>query len=236
MIRLDMSEFMEKHSVSKLIGAPPGYIGYEEGGQLTESVRHKPFSVLLFDEIEKAHPDVFNALLQILDEGHLTDSKGRRVDFKNTIVILTSNVGAEEFTKREQRPDKAVLLDLLKGHFRPEFINRLDDVIGFNALSKEGVVEIVKLRFADLNSRLLEQGITAQLTQEASEALATRGYDPDFGARPVNRCIQDELETPLSRLILSNEMKEGDKVCIGYQEGHFDFEVEKGEEVEEVKL
>ncbi len=238
MIRLDMSEYMEKHAVSKLIGAPPGYVGYEEGGQLTEAVRRKPYSVILLDEIEKAHPDVFNILLQILDDGRLTDAKGRTVDFSNTVIIMTSNVGSEylmnlskeEFEKNYDKIKKQIMEELKK-RFRPEFLNRIDEIIIFHPLAEEEIKRIVDLLIAKLNKRLEERGIKIKLTEEAKTELAKRGYVPEFGARPLRRTIQREIETPLSVKILEGSVKEGDTVVVDYdkEKGEFTFKVEKEE-------
>ncbi len=238
MIRLDMSEYMEKHAVSKLIGAPPGYVGYEEGGQLTEAVRRKPYSVILLDEIEKAHPDVFNILLQILDDGRLTDAKGRTVDFSNTVIIMTSNVGSEylmnlskeEFEKNYDKI-KEQIMEELKKRFRPEFLNRIDEIIIFHPLAEEEIKRIVDLLIAKLNKRLEERGIKIKLTEEAKTELAKRGYVPEFGARPLRRTIQREIETPLSVKILEGSVKEGDTVVVDYdkEKGEFTFKVEKEE-------
>ncbi len=237
-IRLDMSEYMEKHAVSKLIGAPPGYVGYEEGGQLTEAVRRKPYSVILLDEIEKAHPDVFNILLQILDDGRLTDAKGRTVDFSNTVIIMTSNVGSEylmhlskeEFEKNYDKI-KEQIMNELKKRFRPEFLNRIDEIIIFHPLSEEEIKKIVDLLISKLNKRLEERGIKVKLTEEAKSELAKRGYVPEFGARPLRRTIQREIETPLSVKILEGSVKEGDTVVVDYDKdkGEFTFNVEKEE-------
>lgn len=237
-IRLDMSEYMEKHAVSKLIGAPPGYVGYEEGGQLTEAVRRKPYSVILLDEIEKAHPDVFNILLQILDDGRLTDAKGRTVDFSNTVIIMTSNVGSEylmhlskeEFEKNYDKI-KEQIMNELKKRFRPEFLNRIDEIIIFHPLSEEEIKKIVDLLISKLNKRLEERGIKVKLTEEAKSELAKRGYVPEFGARPLRRTIQREIETPLSVKILEGSVKEGDTVVVDYdkEKGEFNFNVEKEE-------
>ncbi len=238
MIRLDMSEYMEKHAVSKLIGAPPGYVGYEEGGQLTEAVRRKPYSVILLDEIEKAHPDVFNILLQILDDGRLTDAKGRTVDFSNTVIIMTSNVGSEylmnlskeEFEKNYEKI-KEQIMEELKKRFRPEFLNRIDEIIIFHPLAEEEIKRIVDLLIKKLNKRLEERGIKVKLTEEAKSELAKRGYVPEFGARPLRRTIQREIETPLSVKILEGSVKEGDTVVVDYdkEKGEFTFKVEKEE-------
>ena len=229
LIRLDMSEFMEKHSVSRLMGAPPGYIGFEEGGQLTEAVRTKSYSCILLDEIEKAHPDVFNILLQIFDDGHLTDAKGRRVDFRNTVVIMTSNIGAETIKKESaigfvSRTDEAKvqklsyekmrdkLLEEMKKSFRPEFINRLDGTVVFHSLTKEHIIQIVDLMLSQVGIQLKEQGIGLEVTTEAKELLAEKGFDPTFGARPLRRTIQNMIEDPLSEKILQGEYHDGDTV------------------------
>ena len=220
MVRIDMSEYMEKYSVSRLIGAPPGYVGYEEGGQLTEAVRRKPYSVVLFDEIEKAHPDVFNVLLQVLDDGRITDSQGRTVDFKNTILIMTSNIGSsyllegidENGNIREE--SKALVMNDLRAHFRPEFLNRLDETIMFKPLTRDNISSIVKLMMEDLNKRLEDRQIRVELTDEAMKAVIDGGYDPVYGARPLKRYLQKYVETLSARLILSGTVGEGDTIEI----------------------
>ncbi|MCS7233012.1 MAG: ATP-dependent Clp protease ATP-binding subunit [Synergistetes bacterium] len=225
MIRFDMSEYMEKHSVARLIGAPPGYVGYEEGGQLTEAVRRRPYSVILFDEIEKAHPDVFNILLQILEDGRLTDGKGRTVDFRNTVVIMTSNVGAEYirsqsslgFTKTEEEDFERVkekIMDTVKRTFRPEFINRLDEIIVFKMLKQEEIKKIVDIMIGKVNERLREQKMEIEVTDKAKEFLVKVGYDPIYGARPLRRAIQRYIEDPISEAILKGEFKEGDGIIV----------------------
>ncbi|MFP3879868.1 MAG: ATP-dependent Clp protease ATP-binding subunit [Dehalococcoidia bacterium] len=226
LVRLDMSEYQERHTVSRLVGAPPGYVGYEEGGQLTERVRRRPYRVILLDEIEKAHPDVFNMLLQILDDGRLTDGHGRTVDFKNTVIIMTSNLGSQEFqrqsigfrTDEETRADrqrkKSNVENALKQTFRPEFLNRVDEVIVFDELSEEELQQIVELMLNDLKDRLSERNISVSLTQEAKSWLAKEGFDPVFGARPLRRAVQRYVETPLSRKILQGEFQEGDNVVV----------------------
>ena len=240
-IRIDMSEYMEKHSVSRLIGSPPGYVGYDEGGQLTEKVRRHPYSVVLFDEIEKAHLDVFNILLQILDDGRLTDSKGRTVDFKNTILIMTSNVGAktikkqktlgfgtpnkEEAEKNEYEKMKETIMGELKKQFRPEFLNRIDDIIVFHSLNKEDISKIVKLMCKALITRLDEMTIKLEMDQEAINLIAESGLDLEYGARPLKRSIQKELENELSELILQGTIKSGDIVEATVKEGKMAFEV-----------
>jgi ATP-dependent Clp protease ATP-binding subunit ClpC len=229
MITLDMSEYMEKHTVSRLVGSPPGYVGYEEGGQLTEAVRRKPFSVVLFDEIEKAHPDVFNTLLQILEDGRLTDSQGRSVDFKNTVLIMTSNLGTQDLRKASvgfARADSDVsyermkekVNDALKVHFRPEFLNRIDEVIVFHELSKDEVTQIVDLMIKRVRDQLQAQGYGLELTQEAKFHLADKGYDPEYGARPLRRAIQRLIEDPLSERILYKEFTVGDTVIVDVEE------------------
>jgi len=238
-VRIDMSEYMEKFSVSRLIGAPPGYVGYEEGGQLTEAVRRKPYSVVLFDEIEKAHPDVFNVLLQVLDDGRITDSQGRTVDFKNTILIMTSNIGAQQIlADLENHPGEDRISDetqesvmnLLRAHFRPEFLNRLDEIILFTPLTKENIANIIDLIIADLNKRLVDKQITIRLTDEAKQFVADAAYDPSFGARPLKRYIQKHVETLAAKLILQDVVDEGDTIEIGVKDGKLDAYVVKDDE------
>ncbi|NLL57825.1 MAG: AAA domain-containing protein, partial [Firmicutes bacterium] len=230
LIRLDMSEYMEKHSVARLIGAPPGYVGYEEGGQLTNAVRRRPYSVLLFDEIEKAHSDVFNTLLQILDDGRLTDSQGRTVDFRNTVIIMTSNLGSdiimEAGTKKQASfsNTRELVLARLRSFFRPEFLNRVDDIVVFHPLGKAELKKIVKIQAGRLLQRLQAQNITLEITPEAEEYLAEAGYDPVYGARPLKRVIQKELETPLARSILEGKFKPGDKVTVVRVNGGLSFQ------------
>ncbi|GGB11306.1 ATP-dependent Clp protease ATP-binding subunit [Macrococcus hajekii] len=244
MIRVDMSEFMEKHSVSRLVGSPPGYVGHEEGGQLTEKVRRKPYSVILFDEIEKAHPDVFNMLLQVLDDGRLTDSQGRTVDFRNTVIIMTSNVGAQElkdnkfvgFGASTTGPDyetiRKTMMDELKNQFRPEFLNRVDDIIVFHKLEKEHLKEIVTLMVEGLAKRLQEQDIHLSLTEAAKEKLADEGYDPEYGARPLARAIQKNIEDQLSEELLKGQTLTGQDVKIDYIDDQFDIQTVDREEAE----
>ena len=235
LLRIDMSEYMEKHSVARLIGAPPGYVGYEEGGQLTEQVRRRPYAVVLFDEIEKAHPDVFNVMLQIMDDGRLTDGKGRVVDFKNTILIMTSNIGSsylqsdhvqtpEEFEKASEQ-----VLNALHGHFRPEFLNRVDDIIVFAPLGKEQLVKIIELRLEDVRRLLADRKISIELTDAAKDLLFTQGYDPNFGARPLKRAIQKLIQDPLALKILDGEILHGDHVIVDADKkaGKMKFEVSK---------
>jgi ATP-dependent Clp protease ATP-binding subunit ClpB len=211
--RIDMSEYGEKHSVSRLIGAPPGYVGYEQGGQLTEAVRRRPYSVILFDEIEKAHPEVFNVFLQILDDGRLTDGQGRVVDFKNVIIIMTSNLGSDLILETE-RPEvlRDSLAELLKQTFRPEFLNRIDETVIFNRLGKSEIGKIIDIQLAHLTARLAERKITLKVTDTAKALLGERGYDPQFGARPLKRTIQAELENPLAKLVIAGKIREGDIV------------------------
>jgi ATP-dependent Clp protease ATP-binding subunit ClpB len=223
MVRIDMSEYGEKHSVARLIGAPPGYVGYEEGGQLTEAVRRRPFSVVLFDEIEKAAPDVFNVFLQILDDGRLTDGQGRTVDFKNTILIMTSNIGSHRILdfqggSAEYAVMRATVLDELRRHFRPEFLNRVDEIVVFQALTEEQLMRIVDIQLERLAARLLDRRITLELTDAARRHLVKTGYDPVYGARPLKRAIQRELETPLGRRILAGEVRERQRVLVDYDE------------------
>jgi ATP-dependent Clp protease ATP-binding subunit ClpB len=220
MIRIDMSEYMEKHAVSRLIGAPPGYVGYDEGGQLTEQVRRRPYAVVLFDEIEKAHPDVFNIMLQIMDDGRLTDGKGRQVDFKNSIVIMTSNIGSSylvaENMRTEEDFEKAAeqVTNALHGHFKPEFLNRVDDIIVFHPLGKEQLVKIIELRLEDLRRLLADRKISLELTDAAKESLFHEGYDPNFGARPLKRALQKLVQDPLALKILDGEVLHGDHVIV----------------------
>ena len=225
MIRIDMSEYQEKHTVARLIGAPPGYVGYEEGGQLTEAVRRRPYSVILFDEIEKAHHDVFNVLLQILDDGRLTDGQGRTVDFKNTIVIMTSNIGSHRileyrgaFEGREYERMKEAVLEEMRRHFRPEFLNRVDETIVFHSLSEEHLARIVEIQLERLRTRLAERHIRLQLSDAARLHLVRSGYDPNFGARPLKRAIQKKIETPLARLVLSGEVRDGQNIEVDLNE------------------
>jgi ATP-dependent Clp protease ATP-binding subunit ClpB len=224
LIRIDMSEYQEKHTVARLIGAPPGYVGFEEGGQLTEAVRRKPFSVILFDEIEKAAPDVFNVFLQILDDGRLTDGQGRTVDFKNTVIIMTSNIGSHRILDYKGASDaeytimRATVLDELRQHFRPEFLNRVDEVVVFHALREDELKQIVDIQLGRLRERLADRRITLEASDAAKTHLVKTGYDPVFGARPLKRAIQRELETPLGRKILAGEVKDGDAVEVGYDE------------------
>ena len=224
LIRIDMSEYMEKHTVARLIGAPPGYVGYEEGGQLTEAVRRHPFSVILFDEIEKAHHDVFNILLQVLDDGRLTDSQGRTVDFKNTVLIMTSNIGSQHILEAQQagasyETMKAQVTGELRAHFRPEFLNRVDEIVVFHALGQEHLTRIVEIQLERLRTRLAERRITLTVTPAALANLGQRGYDPVYGARPLKRLIQQEIETPMARQLIKGELRDGDTAMVDLIDG-----------------
>jgi ATP-dependent Clp protease ATP-binding subunit ClpB len=238
LIRLDMSEYMEKHATSKMIGSPPGYVGYDEGGQLTELIRRRPYSVVLFDEIEKAHPDTFNMLLQILDDGHLTDAKGRRVNFKNTVIIMTSNLGSDILLNsgkelgsigfsdgsggaaRDEADVKERLNALLKEQFKPEFLNRVDEIITFGSLTENEIADIVELQLKRVAARLKrEKGIDLTVSVVAKKMLAEKGFDPAFGARPLKRVIQNLILNPLALRIVNSEIKEGQKVTIGASDG-----------------
>jgi ATP-dependent Clp protease ATP-binding subunit ClpB len=210
LVRIDMSEYMEKHSVSRLIGAPPGYVGYEEGGQLTEAIRRRPYTVVLLDEIEKAHPDVFNILLQVLDDGHLTDGQGRVVDFRNTIVIMTSNMGAE----MDGEDLRVNILELLKRKLRPEFLNRIDEIIHFKPLMPNEIEQIASIHIANVAKRLAGIGITLMVTDNCAEWLGKRGYDVQFGARPLKRVIQRYIADPLAIKVLGSEVRAGDTVTV----------------------
>jgi ATP-dependent Clp protease ATP-binding subunit ClpB len=235
LVRIDMSEYMEKHAVSRLIGAPPGYVGYEEGGQLTEQVRRRPYAVILFDEIEKAHPDVFNVLLQIMDDGRLTDGKGRTVDFKNTVIIMTSNLGSSFLQAEGLRSEKEFeeaskqVMSALRAHFKPEFLNRVDDVIIFRPLGKEQLVKIIELRLEDVRRLLAERKISLELTDAAKDLLFTEGFDPNYGARPLKRAIQKLVQDPLAMKILDGEVLHGDHVIVDADKrsGKVKFEVSK---------
>src|ERR671916_425232 len=230
LIRVDMSEYQEKHTVSRLVGAPPGYVGYEEAGQLTERVRRRPYSVVLFDEVEKAHPDVFNILLQILDDGRLTDAQGRTVDFKNTVVIMTSNMGAERIqahTRREESFEelKEDMMQIVRNHLRPELVNRIDEIIVFRVLNKEQISEIAQLLLERTKRRLRAQDVEVEFTEEAVELVAEEGFDPEFGARPLRRTIQRRVENELSRMVLDGSLEPGDRIVVGVEDGELTFEV-----------
>jgi len=238
MIRIDMSEYMERHTVSRLIGAPPGYVGYEEGGQLTEAVRRKPYSVILFDEIEKAHNDVFNVLLQILDDGRVTDSHGHTVDFKNTVIIMTSNIGSPHLLEGvmpngeiTEGARQAVMREL-RTHFRPEFLNRVDDIVLFKPLRLEEIERIVDLQTEDLRRRLTDRGVRLELTEAAREHVARQGYDPVYGARPLKRFLQHELESRIARALVAGEVTDGSLVRVDAKDGHLAVEIESPKEAE----
>lgn len=247
-IRVDMSEYMERHSVSKLVGSPPGYVGYDEAGQLTEAVRHRPYSIILFDEIEKAHPEVFNILLQVLDEGRMTDGKGRVVNFKNTIIIMTSNIGSQFIEKMEsigfsnssEKEDyaniKDKVMESLKDHFRPEFLNRIDEIVLFDILSKEAILEIVNLRIKVVKDRIEHKGIHFEITKEALEYLALEGYNPHYGARPLNRLIQNKVLNPIANLMISNNLKKGDSVLISAKNNELIITPKKGKVKSNLKI
>jgi ATP-dependent Clp protease ATP-binding subunit ClpB len=214
MVRIDMSEYQEKHTISRLVGAPPGYVGYEEGGQLTEAVRRRSYSVVLFDEIEKAHPEVFNVLLQLLDDGRLTDGQGRTVDFRNTVVIMTSNLGTELWLNNDAPVSRDRITHILQAHFRPEFLNRIDEIVVFHPLGREHIRQIASLQVERVAKLLSEKGFTLQVTPAALEYLAEVGYDPDYGARPLKRAIQREMQNPLAVHVLSGEFKPGDTIRV----------------------
>jgi ATP-dependent Clp protease ATP-binding subunit ClpB len=224
MVRIDMSEYMEKHSVARLIGAPPGYVGYEEGGQLSEHVRRKPYSVVLFDEVEKAHHDVFNVLLQVLDDGRITDGQGRTVDFRNTVIILTSNIGSQYILHEENAEQReAKVNEALRGHFRPEFLNRIDEIIIFDRLVREEIATIVDLQLDRVRKRLAKQGLALALTEDAKEFIGNQGYDPVYGARPLKRAIQHLLLDPLSLDVLDGKFADGDVVRAELDHGSIVF-------------
>jgi ATP-dependent Clp protease ATP-binding subunit ClpB len=229
MIRLDMSEFMEKHSVARLIGAPPGYVGYEEGGYLTEAVRRKPYSVILLDEIEKAHPDVFNVLLQVLDDGRMTDGQGRTVDFKNTVIVMTSNLGSHKIQSMEDSDPALVKLAVMaevRSHFRPEFINRIDEIVVFHALDEKNIGAIAKIQLAVLEQRLEKMDMSLQMTDAALQKIAEAGFDPVYGARPLKRAIQHQIENPLSKAILQGKFGPKDVIVVTVRNGELEFEKE----------
>jgi ATP-dependent Clp protease ATP-binding subunit ClpB len=226
MVRIDMSEYMEKHSTSRLIGAPPGYVGYDEGGALTEAVRRRPYSVVLFDEVEKAHPDVLNVLLQLLDDGRLTDGQGRTVDFRNAIVIMTSNLGSEairEMADQERAIMVAEVNRQLRSHFRPELLNRIDDIVIFHALDLERIKAIVRIQLVRLTGMLAERGLSLEVTDRAIEALAREGFDPAYGARPLKRAIQKEVQNPMALKLLEGAFPAGTTVTVDYEDEKFTF-------------
>jgi len=227
MVRLDMSEYMEKHSVARLIGAPPGYVGYEEGGQLTEAVRRHPYSVVLFDEIEKAHPDVFNILLQILEDGRLTDGKGRTVDFRNTVLVMTSNVGSaaiSDLMATDPAAARRDAMEALRAAFRPEFLNRVDEIVIFNPLGKQQLEKIVTLQLAEITKMLAERHITIEMTPAAQQLVLAEGYDPAYGARPLRRTLQRMVQEPLAMEILEGKVLPGDHVTVDAERGALKFE------------
>jgi ATP-dependent Clp protease ATP-binding subunit ClpB len=230
MVRIDMSEYGEKHSVARLVGAPPGYVGYEEGGQLTEAVRRRPYSVILLDEVEKAHPDVFDVLLQVLDDGRLTDGQGRTVDFRNAILVLTSNLGsaalADPTLSEEQRRDG--VLATVRSHFKPEFLNRLDDIVVFHSLSMAELKSIVDIQLARLARRLSDRRLTLEVTDPARDWLASHGYDPIYGARPLRRLVQSAIGDRLAKALLSGDIRDGDKVVVDLDEGKDGLSVSAG--------
>jgi ATP-dependent Clp protease ATP-binding subunit ClpB len=225
--RMDMSEYMEKHSVSRLIGAPPGYVGYDEGGALTEAVRRRPYQVVLFDEIEKAHPDVFNVLLQVLDDGRLTDGQGRTVDFRNTLIIMTSNLGAEFLANQEEGEDveavRPMVMNMVRGHFRPEFLNRIDEIILFKRLSRAHMGDIVRIQLQRVEKLLADRRMALAIDAEALNWIADKGYDPVYGARPLKRVIQKELIDPIARKLLAGEIEDGGVISVGVEDGQLSF-------------
>ena len=226
MVRIDMSEFMEKHSVSRLIGAPPGYVGYEEGGYLTEAVRRRPYSVILMDEIEKAHPDVFNILLQVLDDGRLTDGHGRTVDLRNTVIVMTSNLGSQriqELVGEGYEAMKSAVMDVVGQHFRPEFINRVDEMVVFHPLDREQIKLIAGIQVENLRKRLQSSGYDLEVSDAALSLLGEAGFDPVYGARPLKRAIQQEIENPLAQKILSGDFTSGETIKVDVKDGRFTF-------------
>jgi ATP-dependent Clp protease ATP-binding subunit ClpB len=227
LIRIDMSEYMEKHSVSRLIGAPPGYVGYEEGGQLTELVRRKPYCVILLDEIEKAHADVFSVLLQVLDDGRMTDGQGRTVDFKNTVIVMTSNLGSHEIqrmTGQDHELIREAVMAEVRGHFRPEFINRIDEIVVFNALDRARIADIARIQLRRLESRLAAQDMKLVVSDAAIAEIAKVGFDPLYGARPLKRAIQQQIENPLAQRLLEGKIGPKDVVPVDFRDGNFTFE------------
>ena len=227
LIRIDMSEFMEKHSVARLIGAPPGYVGYEEGGYLTEAVRRKPYSVILLDEVEKAHPDVFNVLLQVLDDGRLTDGHGRTVDFRNTVIVMTSNLGSQQIQRMAGEENytamKSAVMEVVGQHFRPEFLNRVDDIVVVHPLDRSQIRSIVEIQLGYLRKRLADRDIALELDEAALDQLAEVGYDPVYGARPLKRAIQQQIENPLAQKILAGEFASGETIEVDVEDGRFVF-------------
>jgi ATP-dependent Clp protease ATP-binding subunit ClpB len=230
MLRLDMSEYMEKHTVSRLIGAPPGYVGYDQGGQLTEPVRRRPYSVILFDEVEKAHPDVWNTLLQVLDDGRLTDGQGRTVDFKNTVLIMTSNVGSQHIMQLDDEEEmRASVMEDLRRSFRPEFLNRLDETIIFHRLGRSEIRNIVDIQLRRFAKRLADRELAFEMSDDAKDFLGNVGYDPTYGARPLKRAIQRYLENPVAQDILAGRYQSGDTVVVGAADGALTFERRAGD-------
>jgi ATP-dependent Clp protease ATP-binding subunit ClpB len=226
MVRLDMTEYMEKHTVSRLVGAPPGYVGFEEGGQLTEAVRRKPYSVVLLDEIEKAHPDVFNILLQVLDDGRLTDGQGRTVDFKNTVIVMTSNLGSQMIMQMAGQPSETIrdaVWAEVKAHFRPEFLNRIDETVVFHALDQQHIESIARIQLKVLEQRLEKMDMKLEVSPEALAEIAKVGFDPVFGARPLKRAIQQRIENPVAKLILEGRFGPKDLVPVDFKRGEFQF-------------
>jgi ATP-dependent Clp protease ATP-binding subunit ClpB len=228
MIRIDMSEYQERHTVARLIGAPPGYVGYEEGGYLTEAVRRRPYAVILLDEVEKAHPDVFNVLLQVLDDGRLTDGQGRTVDFRNTVIIMTSNLGSQVIQEYASQGDytrmKSAVMEIVQQSFRPEFINRIDDIVVFRPLGTEQIRAIVDIQLGYLRKRLLERNMELMLDDKARDTLGEAGFDPVYGARPLKRAIQQQVENPLAQRILRGEFGPGDRIRVTARDGRLEFQ------------
>jgi ATP-dependent Clp protease ATP-binding subunit ClpB len=231
MVRIDMSEYQERHTVARLIGAPPGYVGYEEGGQLTEAVRRRPYSVVLFDEIEKAHPEVFNVFLQVLDDGRLTDGQGRTVDFRNAVIIMTSNIGSQFIMgDLDEATMRARVMEAMRQHFRPEFLNRVDDIVIFHRLGREQLREIAEIQLNHVRGLLARRGVTLSLTEAATDLLIEEGYDPVYGARPLKRVLQRRIIDPLAIRVIQGDVREGDHVVVEVTEGELDFRVvESGE-------
>ena len=235
LIRIDMSEYQERHTVARLIGAPPGYVGYDEGGQLTEAVRRRPYSVVLFDEIEKAHPEVFNVLLQVLDDGRLTDGHGRTVDFRNTVIIMTSNVGSQyilDVTSDQAEMERRVM-EVMRQKFRPEFLNRVDDIVIFHALDKEHLKQIIEIQLGRLRDLLADRRITVELTDAAKDFIIEEGYDPAYGARPLKRVLQRRIQDPMALKILQGEIRDGDHVVVDRRGDGLTFDVVVPAETEE---
>ncbi|MEI2730140.1 MAG: AAA family ATPase [Candidatus Nanopelagicales bacterium] len=234
MVRIDMSEYQERHTVARLIGAPPGYVGYEEGGQLTEAVRRRPYSVVLFDEIEKAHPEVFNVFLQVLDDGRLTDGQGRTVDFRNAVIIMTSNIGSQYIMgDLDEATMRARVMEAMRQHFRPEFLNRVDDIVIFQRLGREQLREIAEIQLNHVRGLLARRGVTLSLTEAATDLLIEEGYDPVYGARPLKRVLQRRIIDPLAIRVIQGDVREGDHVVVEVDDGELDFRVVETGEFEE---